>query len=157
MNKKPLRVGMLGFGRTGRAVATVLFNAPQTHLEWVVRRSMSSRHHSVAEVLGVESPHPAPFHTIDEMDAGALLDRFPVDAIVDFSGEDGVLYYGEAAASRGITIISAISGMKDTAASVRSLAALAARESTSPAASAVSTSSGTRAGTGVGLSSSKRA
>ncbi len=109
MNMKPLRVGMLGFGRTGRAVATVLFNAPQTHLEWVVRRSMSSRHQSVAEVLGVESPHPAPFHTIDEMDAGALLDRFPVDAIVDFSGEDGVLYYGEAAASRGITIISAIS------------------------------------------------
>ena len=28
MNKKTLRVGMLGFGRTGRAVATVLFNTP---------------------------------------------------------------------------------------------------------------------------------
>ena len=54
MNKKTLRVGMLGFGRTGRAVATVLFNTPHVELEWVARRSVGGRHRSVAEVLGVD-------------------------------------------------------------------------------------------------------
>ena len=109
MNKKTLRVGMFGFGRTGRAVATVLFNTPHVELEWVARRSVGGRHRSVAEVLGVDSDTPAPFHATDAQDADTLLDQHPVDAIVDFSGEDGVLYYGEAAARRGITIISAIS------------------------------------------------
>lgn len=38
-----------------------------------------------------------------------MLDRHPVDVIVDFSSEAGLDYYGIEAAKRGITIISAIS------------------------------------------------
>src|SRR5699024_7234168 len=62
-----------------------------------------------------------------------------------------------APAARPASITSAISGRNDTAASVRSLLADSASVSGSPAASALSTWSGTSAGPGAGWSSSKRA
>ena len=43
------------------------------------------------------------------MTARELLDRSPVDMIVDFSSESGVYYYGEEARRRGIAIITAVS------------------------------------------------
>jgi 4-hydroxy-tetrahydrodipicolinate reductase len=38
-----------------------------------------------------------------------LLDTFPVDAIIDFSSAEGLQYYGDTAAARGVRIVTAIS------------------------------------------------
>lgn len=99
----------MGFGRTGKAVATVLLESKQTTLEWVMRRSTKLSHRSVPEFLGVESDEPALIYSTSEMSADELLARHPVDAIIDFSSAEGLDYYGEAAAACGTAIVSAIS------------------------------------------------
>jgi 4-hydroxy-tetrahydrodipicolinate reductase len=106
-----MKVGIIGFGKTGKAVASVLLEAKRTKLQWAVRRSHRLEHRSVPEFLGVESDEREPglIYSKDEFSAAELLRKYPVDAVIDFSAEDGIDYYGEAAADLGITIISAIS------------------------------------------------
>jgi 4-hydroxy-tetrahydrodipicolinate reductase len=108
-SKRKLRVGLVGFGKTGRAVAATILRDETISLEWVVRRSDLLEHRSVPEFLGEDSDEPGLIYSKDEFDAGELLDRDPVDAIVDFSAEDGMEYYADAAAEREVAIISAIS------------------------------------------------
>jgi 4-hydroxy-tetrahydrodipicolinate reductase len=104
-----MKVGVIGFGKTGRAVASVLLESKVTNLQWVLRRSKILEHRSVPEFLGIQSDEPGLIYSSDEFSAPELLDRFPVDAIIDFSSEDGLAYYGDEAARRGTMIISAVS------------------------------------------------
>ncbi|MGA1459685.1 MAG: 4-hydroxy-tetrahydrodipicolinate reductase [Candidatus Nanopelagicaceae bacterium] len=112
--KSPLRVGLIGFGKTGKAVATVLLKDPAIRLEWVVRKSHSLEHRSVPEFLGIESSEPGLIYSSSEFSALELLNQHPVDAIVDFSSDSGIDYYGEAAAEKSIAIVSAISAYPKT-------------------------------------------
>lgn len=109
-----LKVGIMGFGRAGKAVASVLLESKKTALQWVVRNSKNLEHRSVPEFLGIESDEPGLIYPRSKYPADKLLDKFPVDIIVDFSSEEGLEYYGDEAAQRGITIISAISNYSDT-------------------------------------------
>jgi len=104
-----LRVGLIGFGRTGRDVAKLLLTDKTMCLEWVLRRSDTLEHRSVPEFLGLDSDEPGVIHSATQISARDLLDRFPVDVIIDFSSESGLDYYGEEAAARGIAIVTAIS------------------------------------------------
>ncbi|MBK5914730.1 4-hydroxy-tetrahydrodipicolinate reductase [Rhodocyclus purpureus] len=104
-----MRVGLIGFGKTGRAVASVLLCSKMTKLQWVVRQSTVLEHRSVPEFLGIESDEPGLIYSKAEFSAAELFDKLPVDAIIDFSGDSGVEYYAEEAARRGITIVSAVS------------------------------------------------
>ena len=61
------------------------------------------------EFLGVHSDEPGLIYSVSEFSADELFEKHPVDVIVDFSSADGVDYYAEAAAKRGIIVISAIS------------------------------------------------
>lgn len=104
-----MKVGIMGFGKTGRAVATVLLESKKTNLQWVVRQTKRLEHRSVPEFLGVESNEPGLIYSKDEFTISELLDRHPVDVIVDFSSENGLDYYADEAAKRGLTIVSAVS------------------------------------------------
>ncbi len=104
-----MKVGLMGFGKTGRAVASILLESKKTNLQWVVRQSSRLEHRSVPEFLGVESDEPGLIYPKDEFEIDALLDAHPVDFIVDFSSSEGLEYYGESAAKRGIAIVSAVS------------------------------------------------
>ena len=64
---------------------------------------------SVPEFLGLSSSEPGFIYSIEEFEAGELLNKLPVDVIIDFSSEQGIEYYGESARTRGIAIVSAIS------------------------------------------------
>ncbi len=99
----------MGFGKTGKAVATVLLESKQTRLEWVARLSRKLEHRSVPEFLGIESDEPGLIYSTHEIACAELLEAHPVDVIIDFSAESGVDYYGGEAARRGITIVTAIS------------------------------------------------
>ncbi len=92
--KKVIRVGLVGFGKTGKAVATVLLKDPKIRLEWVVRKSHKLEHRSVPEFLGIDFGEPGTIYSSSEFSAAELLDKYPVDAIIDFSSEDGVDFYG---------------------------------------------------------------
>ncbi len=104
-----MRIGQMGFGKTGKAVANVLLESDKCSLKWILRKSHRLEHRSVAEFLGVDTDEPGHIHATEEYTPAELFDFYPVDIIVDFSSPQGVHYYGEEARRRGITIISAVS------------------------------------------------
>jgi 4-hydroxy-tetrahydrodipicolinate reductase len=108
MNKR-IKIGQLGFGRTGRAVASVLLESEKTDLKWVLRKTKKLEHRSVSEFLGIPSDGQGLIYSTEEFTASQILDAMPVDVIVDFSSEDGIEYYGEEIKKRGITLITAVS------------------------------------------------
>ncbi|MBV2234003.1 MAG: dihydrodipicolinate reductase [Sterolibacterium sp.] len=104
-----MNVGLIGFGKTGRAVASVLLEAEAVNLSWVLRRSTAMEQRSVAEFLDIDSDSAAVIMSMESHTVKELLDTYPVDVIVDFSSIDGITHYGNEAARRGITIITAVS------------------------------------------------
>ncbi len=104
-----MKVGLFGFGRAGRAVATVLLQSEETCLCWVIRKSKVLQHRSVPEFLGIKHDEPGLIYSKDEWTPEQLFDKHPVDVIIDFSSADAILSYGKEAANRGIAIVTAIS------------------------------------------------
>ena len=104
-----MRVGLFGFGKTGKAVATVLLQSKESHLCWVIRKSDILQHRSVPEFLGIESDEPGLIFPKDEWSPPQLFKEHPIDVLIDFSSAEAILSYGEEAAKRGIAIVSAIS------------------------------------------------
>ena len=112
--EKRIRVGLVGFGKTGRAVAVTLLHDKTIDLVWVVRKTHTLEHRSVPEFFGIESDEEGFIHWIGDVDFDSLQASSPVDAIIDFSDEEGMDYYGDGAAELGITIISAISNLSNS-------------------------------------------
>jgi len=108
-----MKVGLIGFGKTGKAVATTLLRNKSTVLEWVVRKTEKLEHRSIPEFLGEESDEPGHIYSSCNMNSASLLDNHPVDIIIDFSSEEGIDYYGSEAAERGVGIISAVSHYRE--------------------------------------------
>lgn len=104
-----MKVGLIGFGKTGKAVASILLENKEVNLQWVIRKTNHLEHRSVSEYLGVLSDEPGLIYSKNEFSAADLLNRFPVDVIIDFSSQRGIEYYGEEVGNRGIAIVSAIS------------------------------------------------
>ena len=55
-----MKVGMIGFGKTGRAVASVLLESDTIKLQWVVRQSNLLEHRSLSEFLGIRMKSDEP-------------------------------------------------------------------------------------------------
>ncbi|MGL4347118.1 MAG: 4-hydroxy-tetrahydrodipicolinate reductase [Chitinophagaceae bacterium] len=108
-----MKLGLIGFGKTGKAVASILLQHQKFSLEWVLRRKKVLEHRSVSEFLGILSPQQGFIYSNELHSIQELLDKNPVDYIIDFSSEQGIYYYGEEASKRGIKIISAISHYTD--------------------------------------------
>jgi 4-hydroxy-tetrahydrodipicolinate reductase len=104
-----MRIGVFGFGKAGKAVANVLLQKEDVHLCWVIRKSHSLKYRSVSEFLGFESDKNSLIFSIDEWTSSDLFEQHPVDVVIDFSSTEGIWFYGEEAAKRGIAIVSAIS------------------------------------------------
>lgn len=104
-----MKVGLMGFGKTGRSVAAVILMATDCSLEWVYRRSAALDGRSASEFLGIDTEDPARILSPHSLPVAELLDQYPVDVIIDFSATEGIYTYGQAAAGRHITIVSAIS------------------------------------------------
>jgi 4-hydroxy-tetrahydrodipicolinate reductase len=108
-----MKIGLIGFGKTGRAVASVILESKEFSLQWVLRKSESLNHRSVPELLGIETDEPGTIHSAADINIAQFLDENPVDYIIDFSLASGIHTYGVHAAARGIKLISAISHYGD--------------------------------------------
>lgn len=104
-----MKIGLIGFGKTGKAVANVILQNKEFSLEWVLRRRTLLEHRSVSEFLGVESDEPGHIYSLSHIAFEDLIEQHPVDIIVDFSSNTGIYTYGKIAAERNVKIISAIS------------------------------------------------
>ncbi|MDP4701112.1 MAG: saccharopine dehydrogenase NADP-binding domain-containing protein [Saprospiraceae bacterium] len=106
---KITRIGLIGFGKTGKAVANVILQCKEFRLEWVLRQRNLLEKRSIPEFLGIESDHPGLIYSTSNTELETLINKHPVDIIIDFSSENGIYTYFDIARDRGIKIISAVS------------------------------------------------
>jgi 4-hydroxy-tetrahydrodipicolinate reductase len=101
-----IKVGLMGYGKAGQAVAEVLRNDPRYELCWVGRRHGKDGAETIAGtnilIIG-----------LDQENLANWLDTHPVDAVVDFSRPDAVFLYGEEIRKRQIMLVSAISSYSE--------------------------------------------
>lgn len=103
------KIGLLGFGKAGKAVASVILQEANFTLEWVLRRQNVSEVDSASDVLNVECNDPGIIYSTSVIAMDELLDKHPVDFIIDFSTSTFIHTYGRVAANRQVKIVSAIS------------------------------------------------
>ncbi len=101
-----IKVGIWGFGKTGRLVANEFLNDARFTLAWVVRKSTADHHKYASRLLGYEYD-AGEIIAADEVSNTFFHDN-PVDVLIDFSNSSGVQAY-QHAADAGIPIVSAIS------------------------------------------------
>lgn len=104
-----LKIGLIGFGKTGKAVSNVILQNQEFSLEWVLRKSTTLENRNISEFLGIASEESGKIYSVTTTDLNNLLDQHPVDFIIDFSSSEGIYTYGKIANERNIKIISAIS------------------------------------------------
>ncbi|MET3034874.1 dihydrodipicolinate reductase C-terminal domain-containing protein [Chryseobacterium sp. NRRL B-14859] len=108
-----MKIGLFGFGKAGKAVASVILQHKDHSLQWVYRKTNRLNSRDAADFFGIESDDPGHFYSEKKISVQDLLEQHPVDAIIDFSSQEGIYTYGESAAHKKIKIISAISHYSD--------------------------------------------
>ncbi|MEW6313662.1 MAG: dihydrodipicolinate reductase C-terminal domain-containing protein [Pseudomonadota bacterium] len=101
-----LRVGLVGYGKAGQAVANILGSDPRFELCWIVRRTP-------VEGGPVHPGTEVPILSLEQHPFATLFDEMPVDALVDFSSRASLRAYGDEVRRRGIILLSAISAYSE--------------------------------------------
>lgn len=100
-----IRIGLIGYGKAGKAVANVLATDPRFELCWISRRD-THEYQTHAEtnipIIGIAQ------RTFEE-----LFTHFPIEAIIDFSAPESVHSYGEILRKHGTTLVTAISNYSE--------------------------------------------
>lgn len=106
-----LRVGLIGFGKTGTLVAAEVVKEKDTELSWVCRKNVPENQKFASHSLGFDKEF-APFISSDKISKEFLI-KNPVDLVIDFSvGANATMY--ELFADCGIKIVSAISNYTES-------------------------------------------
>lgn len=112
-----LKIGLIGYGKAGQAVANVLQAEPDLELSWIARRTGHALDDGSA-------PDTTPLIGIERLARSDWLDTHPVDALIDFSSAEAVHHYGEEVRRRKLMLVTGISAYSDgDLAYVRSLGA----------------------------------
>ncbi len=101
-----IKVGLMGYGKAGQAVAEVLRSDPSFELCWVARRDVPASGETVPATT-------IPVIGLSQTVLPEWLDTHPVDALVDFSRPDAVFLYGEEVRKRQLMLVSAISAYSE--------------------------------------------
>jgi len=102
-----IRIGLIGYGKAGAAVAQVLQADPRFDLRWVARRT------ACGETRTLENSD-TPLIGLEDINLGKWLDAHPVDALVDFSAPHSLSLYGEELKRRRLMLVSAISAYTES-------------------------------------------
>ncbi|OIP15566.1 MAG: dihydrodipicolinate reductase [Comamonadaceae bacterium CG2_30_59_20] len=102
-----MKVGLVGFGKAGQAVAQVLQEDPRYALCWIARRS------AVTSARTAPDPGVPMVALATPEEWRQWLDAHPVDALVDFSTPESLHLYGEQVSARALMLVSAISAYSE--------------------------------------------
>ena len=92
---KKIRVGLFGFGKTGKLVAGEFIKDDRFDLKWVVKRTKKRGESYASRLLGYETKMGA-IRAVDQLDP-RFFEKNPVDVLVDFSSAQGYRSYAPAA------------------------------------------------------------
>lgn len=107
-----IKVGILGFGKTGRLVTNEFLKEKGFQVEWVVRQIDNLPQKFASKVLGYEKEE-GKLLLAEDIKEG-FCEEYPVDVLIDFSSENGVELYDKLLA-KGIPIVTAISNYSENA------------------------------------------
>lgn len=105
-----IKVGLLGFGRTGSLVAKEIMNDPELDLSWVCRNNIPLNQKFASHSLGYDDSF-AEFISPNMLNHNFLISK-PVDLIIDFSSGSSTNHY-QLFANHKIKIVTAISKYTD--------------------------------------------
>lgn len=97
-----MKIGLIGYGKAGKAVAKVLANDNRFQLQWIIRRDAKTSEH-------VEEFPDIPIYGMQSLHFSEFIKENKIEALIDFSDESSVYWYGEVIANHGISLVSAIS------------------------------------------------
>ena len=97
-----IKVGLIGYGKAGMAVARVLASTPGVRLSWIAKRQIPS----AVDAWTVEG---VPLISLTAATLEQTLQCHPVDALVDFSSAAALHIYGELVRQRQLMLVTAIS------------------------------------------------
>lgn len=101
-----IKVGLFGFGKTGKLVANELISDDSFSLQWVVKRTRRFGENYASMPLGIRTKTG---HIFSATKLGPhFFEKHPVDIIIDFSSAQSCHTYAPAA-KLGVRIITAIS------------------------------------------------
>jgi len=109
-----MKIGLLGFGKAGKAVANVILQNQDFSLEWVLKNNDQLNRLSAKDILGISAPEDALIYSQQTTNIETLLTDHPIDLIIDFSNAESIHQYGKIAAAKQVKIISAISHYGDS-------------------------------------------
>jgi 4-hydroxy-tetrahydrodipicolinate reductase len=101
-----IKVGLVGYGKAGSAVAEILNADPRFDLRWIAKRRFPIGAQTLDDLA-------IPIVGLDAVNLSEWLDTRPVDAIVDFSAPHSLKVYGEEVRRRRLMLVSAISAYDD--------------------------------------------
>jgi 4-hydroxy-tetrahydrodipicolinate reductase len=104
---KPLRIGVFGFGQTGKLAAREALLDPGCELAWVVRRERGEHDRYISQISGLPG-NRRELRTLAEARRPDFFKKNPVGCIIDFSSQSGVEAY-QHAAQLGVRVVSAVS------------------------------------------------
>ncbi|MGA0133654.1 MAG: 4-hydroxy-tetrahydrodipicolinate reductase [Opitutales bacterium] len=107
---KPIKVGLVGYGRAGQTAAREIINDPELSLAWVARRHWHKKEVSRvngARVLRLDGT-TVPVVTSESLADPHKHSRHRADLVVDLAGSDAIRSYAHLA-RRGVRIVSAVS------------------------------------------------
>ncbi|MFA5355934.1 MAG: dihydrodipicolinate reductase C-terminal domain-containing protein [Candidatus Omnitrophota bacterium] len=108
-----VKIGLFGFGKTGRMVAYEIINDKRLCLCWVIRKSHKDEREYASNFFGIRS-RQGKIYSASSLNFNSFYKDNPVDVIIDFSSAEAIDEY-KAAAAIGIRIVSAISRYKEDA------------------------------------------
>ena len=97
-----MKVGLIGYGKAGSAVAQVLQEDPRYELQWIANRT------GVPDAVTVGN-QSVPIVALGTENLAQWLSEHPVDVLVDFSNASSVRLYGEHVRRLGLMLVTAIS------------------------------------------------
>ncbi len=102
------KIGLIGYGRTGKIVAEELLKESNIHLDWILRHSGKDEGEYAGELLGLHKK-AGKIYCQQHVNINSFFDENPVDIVVDFSNYKTINLYQDALVHSGISLISAIS------------------------------------------------
>jgi 4-hydroxy-tetrahydrodipicolinate reductase len=103
-----IRIGLIGFGKTGKIVAGEMIRDESCTLSWVLRKSEQEEGEYASHLLG-NHDEQGKIYSIDHIDPARFFMEHPVDVIVDFSDYTTIDVYAQHLKDHPVRLISAIS------------------------------------------------
>lgn len=87
-----MKIGLLGFGKAGKAVANVILQHKDFSLEWILKKTDTLNKLSAKDILGISASDDALIYSQSSTDIETLLEDHPVDFVIDFSNEKAFIF-----------------------------------------------------------------